>query len=317
MPRLLIAHDDPHRYLDTVKNAFPELELFVCSEPGLEPEARRFAPQAVFSWKGKAVPAETQRSIIACPQVEWVHVAGAGFEHLMPLPDHVTVTNSSGVCSDFMAETVIGAILMWNFGFPEYMKMQGRKQWQQDCWVPLSQKTVLIIGLGSIGCAVARQAKAFGMRVLGVRHSGAPVDDVDEVFLPEQLREALSQADYVCLHIPLTAGTHHIFGRAEFERMKPAAVLVNTARGGVVDEQALADALNSERIRGAYFDVFETEPLPVDSPMWRLPNLIISPHVADSVADWQNRFAQFFLTNLGRWMNGESLLNTVDPRKGY
>ena len=211
----------------------------------------------------------------------------------------------------------MAAMLMWNFGFPTYLEQQRDRLWRQNSWVSLSQKTVLIVGVGSIGSAVATLAKSFGMRVLGIRNSLLPVNDVDEVFGLDDLYNVLPGADYVCIHVPLTDRTRHLIGRDEFQCMKSNAVLINTARGGVVDEAALADALVNKRIAGAYLDVFETEPLPKDSTLWDLPNLVISPHVSDSVANWQDRFIDFFMSNLERWQAGRQLLNTVDLDKGY
>lgn len=315
--RVLIIHDESDKYLDAMIDRFSAVEFRLCADAGGAEGARAFEPRVVFSWKCGSIPAPLQRSIASGPSVEWVHVAGAGFEHLLPLPGHIRVTNSSGVFSAFMAETVMAAILMWNFGFPRYMEQQRRKLWRQSPWQPLSLKTVLIIGLGSIGAAVAQRAKSFGMRVIGVRRSPQPVDNVEEVLATANLRDALPLADYVCLHIPLTKLTRSLLGSEEFKRMKNSAVLINTSRGGVVKESALIEALNNGGIAGAYFDVFETEPLPRDSAMWTLPNLIISPHVSDSVADWEKRSAEFFATNLDRWLRKKPLLNNVDPDEGY
>ena len=300
-----------------MKTRFPDVDFHLCVDTKSEESVKLFEPQVIFSWKGKAIPSAVQRSYISLPTVEWIHVAGAGIEHLLPLPRDLTVTNSSGICSKFMAETVMGAVLMWNFGFPQYMEQQEQKLWRQTCWISLSQKTVLIIGVGSIGSAVAAFAKNFGMRVLGIKNTATAVPNVDEVFTLDELHHALRRADYVCVHVPLTDRTHHLIGNKEFKQMKSGAILINTARGGVVDEDALVDALINEQIGGAYFDVFEHEPLPRDSRLWHLPNLVISPHVSDSVVDWQERFVDFFMSNLERWQANQQLLNRVDPTRGY
>ena len=315
--RVLVIHDEAEDYLDSMKTRFPDMDFQACVDTNSEASVKQFAPEIIFSWKGKPIPAAVHRSYIALPSVEWVHVAGAGIEHLLPFPEGLTVTNSSGICSRFMAETVMAAMLMWNFGFPSYLEQQRARLWQQNSWGSLSQKTVLIFGVGSIGSAVATLAKSFGMRVLGIKNSLAPVDDVDEMFALDDLHDVLPEADYVCIHVPLTDRTQHFFSVDEFRRMKPSAVLINTARGGVVDEAALADALINKWIAGAYLDVFETEPLPKDSTLWGLPNLVISPHVSDSVADWPDRFIEFFMSNLERWQADQQLLNTVDLNKGY
>ena len=315
--RVLVIHDEAEDYLDSMKARFPDMDFQACLDEKSEASVRQFSPEVIFSWKGKPISAAIHRSYIALPSVEWVHVAGAGIEHLLPFPEGPTVTNSAGICSRFMAETVMAAMLMWNFGFPTYLEQQRTKLWRQNSWNPLSQKTVLIVGVGHIGSAVATRAKRFGMHVLGIKNSPAPVDNVDAMFALDELHNVLPEADYVCIHVPLTDRTRHFVGRDELQRMKLSAVLINTARGGVVDEAALVDALINKWIAGAYFDVFETEPLPKDSTLWDLPNLVISPHVSDSVADWQDRFIDFFMSNLERWQAGKQLLKTVDLNKGY
>lgn len=315
--RVLIIHDEAENYLESVKARFPDVRFEACLDAKSEARVRQFEPQAIFSWKGKAIPAVLHRKYISIPSVKWVHVAGAGVEHLLPFPPGLTVTNSSGICSRFMAETVMGAVLMWNFGFPKYLEQQRAKLWRQNSWQPLSQKTILIIGVGNIGSAVAAIAKNFEMHVLGIKNSPIPADDVDEMVALDDLHNVLPRADYVCIHVPLTDKTRHFFGQDELKRMKPSAILINTARGGVVDEDALANALTNKQIGGAYFDVFEKEPLTKDSRLWGLPNFVISPHVSDSVADWQDRFIDFFLTNLERWRTKQQLLNIIDLSQGY
>lgn len=315
--RAAIIHEEAGEYLDALKARFPGVEFFVCEDDESGAGVPRLEPEVVFSWKTKVISPHIQRSIMSGPSVQWVQVAGAGFEHLLPLSQSIVVTNCSGVCSEFMAETVLGAILMWNFGFPRCIEQQRNAVWRQFLWTPLSRKTVLIIGLGKIGTAVARYSKGLGMRVLGIRSNPAGLESVDQVLGPEKLCEVLPQADYVCVHVPLTDRTRHLLSHAEFKRLKPGAVLINTSRGGVVDEQAMADALTDGRLAGAYADVFETEPLPPDSPLWYLPNLLISPHVSDSVVDWAQRFVDFFADNLARWLDGRDLINRVDIDRGY
>jgi phosphoglycerate dehydrogenase-like enzyme len=158
---------------------------------------------------------------------------------------------------------------------------------------------------------VARRAKALGMRVIGLRRSAAPVEGVDEIRPPDALAESLAEADAVSLHLRLTPDTEDLFDAAMFAAMKPGALFVNTARGGHVVEADLVAALESGHLRGAYLDVFATEPLPEDSPLWAAPNLLISPHASDCVTDWQDRFADLFAENLANWRAGRPLRNVV------
>ena len=311
--RVLVLHDDSHSYYEMLPARFPQIqfELAATTETAVR-LAAEFKPQIVFSWKSHDITHEVQRDIILRPETEWVQVGGAGYDHLLPLGGITAVfTTTGGLLSQFLAETVLSAILMLNFRFYEYMQQQGRKEWRQLSWTSVSSKTLLVIGLGNIGSKVARKAKQQGMRVLGVRSQPDPVEGVDELFTVDQLHEALPQADYVTLHVPLNPATHHLIGAAELALMKREAFLLNTARGPVVDEAALLKALTSGQIAGAYADVFETEPLPPESPLWALPNLVISAHYADSVADWEWRYAELFCDNLQRWLDKRPLLNVV------
>ncbi len=312
--RILVLHDDSKHYYAILKRRFPELqfELAATTETAVL-LADQFDPHIIFSWTSPKIEHDVQRRILLRPNVEWVQVGGAGFDHLLPLDQLTAVfTNTGGLLSQFLAETVLGAMLMLNFRFHDYMQQQQRKEWRQLDWTPISTKTVLVVGLGNIGRKVAQKAKQQGMRVLGVRSSLTPVAGVDEVRRIDQLHELLPQADYVTLHVPLKPNTQHLIGAKELSLMKPSAFLLNTARGAVVDEAALIEALANNEIAGAYADVFESEPLPSDSPLWHLHNMVISPHYADSVADWEWRYAELFFFYLERWLGKRPLLNVVN-----
>jgi phosphoglycerate dehydrogenase-like enzyme len=255
---------------------------------------------------------------IRFPSVIWFHNGGVGVDHLQPWEtDRVTVTNCAGVLAPFLAETVLGAMIMLNFGFHRYLRHQAARRWQQLSWRPLAGRTILVVGLGNIGRAVARKAKEQGMRVLGVRNSSEKPPEVDELRPLSRLHESLAEADFVSLHVPLTGATHHLIDREALAAMRPESFLINAARGPVVEETALIKTLEAKRIAGAYLDVFETEPLPPESPLWDFENVIISPHASDLVEDWDVRFARFFAANLERWMEGDPLKNIVDPARGY
>jgi len=155
------------------------------------------------------------------------------------------------------------------------------------------------------------------MRVIGIRNRPQKPEEIDELFSMSQLKEALGKADFVALHMPYTKETYRMIDAAALKAMRPTAFLINAARGAVVDEAALAAALSEGEIAGAYLDVFEKEPLPEDSPLWDLENVVISPHCADVVTDWEERFARFFVDNLDRWLKGTVPANVVDPAQGY
>jgi phosphoglycerate dehydrogenase-like enzyme len=172
-----------------------------------------------------------------------------------------------------------------------------------------------VIGLGDIGRAIARSAHALGMTVLGVSLSGRPARGVKQVFTPDRLRTALALADFVVLTVPLTRQTRGMIGRAELKAMRPTAWLMNIARGPVVSERALIDALQSRRIGGAILDVFAEEPLPAEHPLWRLPNAVITPHV--SGPSTPEELTPIFTRNLARYLAGQPLHHVVDRTRGY
>ncbi len=318
-PRILVVHDRAELYLDLLHSRFPEAAIGHCrAADSLAADLARHRPEVVLSYRSAGIPGPVHRLILECPSVAWIQAAGAGIEHLLPWdPARVTVTNAAGVLSRFMAEYVVGAVLMTNFGFPRYLKQQARADWRGHPWSGVEGKTLLIVGLGRIGQATAKLAAAAGLRVTGVRRSDEPVEGVAALFPPDRLHDELAEADFVVLHVPHTAETRQLIDAAALARMKPSAILINCARGAVVDEAALIDALRAGTIAGAVLDVFEIEPLPPENPLWTLDNVVITPHVSDSVADWQNRLAAFFCDNLDRWRAGRPLENVVDPARGY
>lgn len=317
--RLLILHDDPDSYLPLLAERFPELQTAVCRQSDeVMPTVRALDPTIIYSWKSNAIAHAVQQEALRYPSVKWVQIGGAGFDHLLPLPGATAVfTNTSGVLAPYMAETVMGALLMLNFDFPRAIRQQREHLWQPYTYPTVAGKTAVIVGLGHIGKVVAQRAKQFGMRVIGIRQQQTAVPRVDLQLTPDQLHEALPQADFLCLHVPLTPKTRHMMDGVAFGSMKKTAVLINTSRGGVVDEDALLNALQSGQIKAAYSDVFETEPLPKESPLWEAPNLIISPHIADTVEQWEVAYTEFFCQNLGRWLAGDAVKNVVNIERGY
>lgn len=314
-PSILVVFDQPDDFRDLLHTRFPELRFsFATDAQGVGRELEAARPEVIFSIHSPGLPDEAYRAIVECPTLRWLQVGGSGYERF-PAWDtrRVTVTNGVGVLSDFLAETVSGAILALNGGFLRYLAQQRKASWQPWHFRPLSEQTLLIVGVGAIGGALADRAKALGMRVLGVRRSGAAHRSVERMYPPDALPEALGEADIVSLHLRASPRTAHLIDRGAFAAMRPGALFVNTSRGAVVDEQALVEALRSGHLRGAYLDVFEVEPLPLGSPLWGMENVLITPHAADAVHDWPRRFAEFFAANLARWQAGEELHNRVNP----
>lgn len=245
-------------------------------------------------------------------QVRWIHTLAAGVESLpfdLLKTSDVVVTNSRGLYADALGEFAVAAMLCFAKGLRRLIHNQEQRHWEPFTVERLEGKTAGIIGYGGIGQAVGRRAAALGMSVVSVRRR--------QEFGDPTVEDLLAESDYVVLSTPLTPATHGLVSAERLAMMKSDAVLINISRGAVVDEAALVDVLTRRAIRGAALDVFETEPLPHDHPLWMLENVLISPHSADHTADAHERAMEFFLQNLNRFRQGESLENVVDKSEGY
>ena len=269
-------------------------------------------PDVAFSIKHPGFPGETQAPILSAPNLKWLQVGGSGYEQFVPWDkERIVLTNAVGVLSKFLAETVVSAMLSLNCKLPTYAAQQREKIWRMVGFYPISDQTVLVVGAGAIGGYVADYCKALGMTVLGVRDSGRAHPSVDEMYTPDALRSLLPRADVVSLHVRANEDTRKMFNDELFGLMKTGALFINTARGMVVDEAALIRALERGQISNAYLDVFETEPLPSDNPLWTTDNVLITPHASDQVSDWPVRLASFFGDNLEHWLKDEPLVNVL------
>lgn len=266
------------------------------------------------------------------PQLRWLQFPGAGVDSLQPtgLLDKgspVIVTTAAGIHATTISEYVFGSMLMFNWNWPQMVRLQDKHVWARSAhWYnlggrELAGRTLGIIGVGSIGRRVAQLAHAFQMRVLGMRHStvqaGSRDEDIDEYFTREHLRDLLRQSDYVLLAVPLTPETERLIGEAELRSMRPNAYLVNVARGRVIDESSLLRALKEGWIAGAGLDVAEEEPLPADSPLYEMPNVILTPHISGNTMHYDERLAALFADNLRRFRADQPLQNRYDPERGY
>ena len=252
------------------------------------------------------------------PRLRWIQGLGAGVEQFASAGvtrDRVVVTNASGISAASMAEFVIGRLLQIWKRFREAEQYQRSHEYVRTYGRTFAGSTLGIVGLGSIGRAVAERARALGTRVLGLKRSyrtGATSDVADALFGPDQLHEMLGQCDAVIIAAPASSETFHLIGRAELDAMRPGAVLVNVARGSLVDEAALVEALETGHVAAAALDVFTQEPLPPDSPLWDLPNLYLSAHSSVSVDRYLDDVFDLFADNLARYVAGEPLRNLVD-----
>ncbi len=256
-------------------------------------------------------------------QLRWVQLSSAGADRVDPelIRAGLTFTTVSGLHARPIAEFLLAYMLMFEKGWPRLWRSQMTNVYDRTV-VPrnLAGKTVGIVGMGSIGSECARLSKALGCRVLAIRRSfteRGPDEVADLALPPSDLDELLSESDHVVLAMPLTAETRGMIGLAQLRTMKPSAYLHNIARGEVVDEAALIEALRDGVIAGAALDVFEREPLSSESPLWDLDNVILSPHVTGGIENYNEVATGIFSDNLRRYVAGEPLRNVVDPDRGY
>ena len=331
----------PEWAIDEVRSALPDgWELTVVEEPvdgrgdgALDSAGARAAIAAVRGaevYVGFGVPAPLFAAATEGPdaRLRWAHSASAGVGgslHQAMRASDVVLTNSAGIYAEPMADTVLAMILHFARGLDFAVRAQAERRWDKEPFddprTPvreLSESTLGIIGLGGIGQAVARRGVALGMTVVATRRRGTEGPDGVEVLGgPDALDRILPRCDYLVLAVPQTDATRAMIGARELGMLPARAVLVNVARGGVVDEEALTAALQGGRLRGAGLDVFATEPLPDDSPLWGLPNVLVLPHVSGASHRFWRRQTDLITQNLRRYAAGEPLLNTVDKNAGY
>lgn len=265
------------------------------------------------------------------PNLRWLAMPSAGAdgairaglvrENGVPI-----VTTANGVHAVPISEFVFSMLLMWARHWPDILALQRERTWaDRPTWLRLSGgeldgATLGVVGLGAIGRQIARLGRAFGMRIVAARRTavpGASDPDVDELVPTSDLHHLLSQADYLVLAVPSTPQTRRLIGASELRAMKPSAFLVNIARGSIVDQPALVEALQTGVIAGAGLDVTAEEPLPPNNPLWTMPNVILSPHISGSSNRYSRRFTDLFLRNLALYRSGQPMVNVVRADRGY
>ena len=318
-PVVILHNDRTEEMLPILRRFHAGLEFHECNSYRELPSAiEATGAEVVYSVRFAGTPDYPREAVLAQRSLKWISVGGSGTDHLTPWdPGRLTVTNSSGVAADMMAEYALGAMLHFSQGIPGFLAAKSRREWFAGLMEPVEGRTVLILGLGGTGKSVARKSKALGLRTLGVRARPQPTPHVDEVLGPAALPRLWQRADFIVSCVPLLPSTKGLIDRAAFAAMKASTVLVDVSRGGVVDESPLLDALRSGRIRGAALDVFDTEPLPPESPFWELENVIVTPHCSSVYEGWELKSVEMFTRNLARYRAGEPLQNVVDPDRGY
>lgn len=256
------------------------------------------------------------------PNLKWVHSFSAGVDRVLTeyiKDSNILISNSSGIHKTPIAEHIIGFMLMFTRRFYHTFQNQQKHIWEKDYTLgELYNKNVLIVGAGEIGMEAARLAHAFGAHVMAVTRSQKPKPDfVDAMGLDADLNTMLHLADFVVISLPHTPETHHFFDARRFALMKPDAVIINIGRGSIINEQDLIEALRQNVIGGAALDVTEKEPLPPDSPLWNMENVIITPHHSGLSDQYMNRAIDLFCKNLSAFLKGQSLLTEVNKDLGY
>ncbi len=261
-------------------------------------------------------------SLSKATNVKWLHSFSAGMEKVLTpelKESDIIVSNSSGVHAIPIAEHVLGFILIFAKKFYQSFQNQQQKHWQTlHGMSEIRDSTLLVVGLGHIGKEIAKVAAGAGMRVIAVDRIGIGKPEfVQELYGTEHIREALPKADYVALALPYTKATHHLLDITKFRIMKKSAVIINIGRGAVVDEGELVEALQQGVIAGAALDVMEEEPLPQDSPLWHMDNVVITPHHSSHTTQCTDRTIDLFCENLKAYIQRKILPNLVDKQKGY
>jgi len=312
----------PPWFAERLGKDFPRIEIVhLASYEGVEEQLRD--SEIVFT-----ISLRPEQFAVA-KKLRWIHAPAAAVHQLL-IPEvvnsDVVVTNAREVHGPVVAEHVIAVIFALAKKIPQAVRLQQRRVWGQELiWndgpkpCELAGATLGLIGLGSIGREVAGRASALGMRVIGVREHAEREKPpcIEEVFSSDRLDQMLAQSDYVVLAAPLTPATRGLMNAKRLRSMKPDAYLINVGRGPLIDDAALIEALSERRIGGAALDVFEQEPLPEDSPLWNLDNLLITPHTAALTEKLWQRHYDLFSQNLRRYLEGEALLFVVDKQKGY
>jgi len=328
MSKLLIAvrhpfdlWNAPSWFSERLQKDFPSVSVIHLN--GYEGMDREILDsEIVLAWSVRSEQIKSARKL------RWIHSPAAAVHQLIfPELVHsdVTLTNAREVHGPVVAEHVIALIFALAKKIPQSVRFQQTRTWaQQQVWdefphpSEIAGATVGLVGLGSIGREVVKRASALGMRVIAVReHPEKGSDGAEQIFSPAQLDDLLRQSDYVVLAAPVTTATRALIDAARLAKMKPSAFLINVGRGPLVDEAALADALRLKQIAGAALDVFSQEPLPPDSQLWELPNLLITPHTAALTEKLWERHYTLFSENLRRYLNREALVGIVDKQKGY
>ena len=313
---IVVYHPDPGeaqayaRLINQPKQTKPTFSIAVCATRE-EALPRVAEAEILYAWN---FPREL---LPQAAKLRWVQNMGAGVERFMvpELPRRVVVTRAAGIFGPWMAEYTLGWCLWLTQRTELFRAQQRERRWRQVDPLRLRGSTLCVVGLGDIGRAIARAARAVGMHVVGVSQRGKKVPAAERVYKTRDILKGVGAADFIVLTVPLTETTRGLIGSAELAAMKPSAWLINIARGPIVHEAALLDALRGNRLGGAVLDVFDEEPLPQGHPLWELDNVVITPHI--SGPSTPGEIAPVFNDNLHRYLARRKLRYVVDRSAGY
>jgi phosphoglycerate dehydrogenase-like enzyme len=316
--KIVITHPLEQNLIEQIEEIIPAWSIIVGKDKEMWQEHIQDA-EIIAGWK-KGIEKDC---LGPHAKLKWLQSWSAGVDSL-PLESlearDILVTSANGVHAYPISETIFALMLSLTRKIHTYVRNQLERKWHHsNMKLEMHGKTVGIIGVGTIGKEAAKIAKAFGMKVLGVRHSGKQQEFVDEMYTTQQLDEVLPNCDYVVVTLPLTKETHRLFGSKQFDLMKSSAFFINIGRGEIVVEGDLISALQRGHIAGAGLDVFEQEPLAVDSPLWEMENVIITPHTSGSTEHYNQRVIEnILIPNLKNYISGnQPSVNLVDYSKGY
>jgi phosphoglycerate dehydrogenase-like enzyme len=334
--KVLITPPFPEELLDEVRGVSPLLEISQRSAKTPEDIPPDVWEMVEILYTNDVLPPPEK-----VPNLRWVQLHWAGIDSLVEAPllgkNGLSVTTLSGASASQMAEYILAMLLALGHHLPVLIAHQARAEWPKDRWErfeprELRGSTVGIIGYGSVGRQVAHLLQRFGATVLATKRDAKHPEDggyipeglgdpggdlVHRLYPPQALKAMLKECDYVIIAVPLTPETRGLVGAAELAAMKPGAYLVDVSRGLVVDHAALAQVLREKKIAGAALDVFPEEPLPAESPLWKLPNVVLTPHIAGVTNRYDLRAVRLFMENLERYLAGKPLYNLYHPERGY
>lgn len=313
---VLVFDTDAEWYCGQLRKACPGHEFLAATS--IE-AARACASKAeVLAALAPRIPADL---IAAMPRLEWVHALTTGVDNLLTMPTlgaDVVITNSRGIHGPQMSELAILLMMATARRFPAMLANQQERRWERWPQPLLLDKTVCIVGLGVIAEMLAQRCRAFGMRITGVSDGRSELQGFERIYKRAEIKPAAAEADFLVVVVPYGPDTHHLVDAGVLDAMKPSGILINISRGGCVDEAALTSRLRAGRIAGAALDVFATEPLPPENPLWPLPNLIITPHIGGMADIYHEQALPIFVSHLKAYAEGgvAALQNRINRQSG-